>query len=241
MKLISFQLSGRYGHFLKAECAVSALSYPVPPRTVILGIIGAVLGLEKDQPQQILEPAHIAIRGILPQTHWHKAKVRKDPPASLPMVIKKTQKGTADGKPEKAALIWQEWLFKPNYTIWISLPEPHLTYFEKRLVERRWYFQPCLGVTEMMADLNHLKSGEALALPESFYDVSTVFSPNDADLDMDKVFENKLSVHALRMPRTVSPNRIFSHTAYFIERNARYVQVKTDKAFKFGNEVLLFL
>jgi CRISPR-associated protein Cas5h len=32
---------------LKAEASVSALSYPIPPRTALLGMIGAVLGLER--------------------------------------------------------------------------------------------------------------------------------------------------------------------------------------------------
>jgi len=87
MKLISFQITGRYGHFLRAEGGASAPTYPVPPRTVILGVIGAVLGLKKDQPQILLEPAHIALSGRLPQMHWHKAKLRKDSPAALPQKL----------------------------------------------------------------------------------------------------------------------------------------------------------
>ena len=70
MKLVSFRLTGRYGHFLRAEGGVSAISYPVPPRTSILGLLGAILGLDKDQPQTVLEPACIALHGRIPQTHW---------------------------------------------------------------------------------------------------------------------------------------------------------------------------
>ncbi len=226
---------------MKAEGAVSALSYPVPPRTVILGIIGAVLGLEKDQPQQVLEPAHIAIRGKIPQTHWHKAKLRKDPPASLPLTVKKTQKEKVKSAPEKATLILQEWLFKPDYTVWASVPEPYFSDLEKRLAERRWHFQPSLGLSEMMADLKFLTSGEALALPEGVYPINTVFSPNDAVLDMDKVFEHNLAIHALRMPKNVTHDRVFSHSPYYLERNSKPVHVKTDKAFSYENEVLMFL
>ena len=239
MKLISFQLSGRHGHFLKAEGAASALSYPVPPRTVLLGIMGAVLGLSKDEPQQLLEPANIALCGKIPLTHWHKAKLRKDPPAPLPMIIKKNQKGTSAD--EKATLILQEWLFKPDYTVWVSVPEPYLSELERRLTERRWYFQPSLGLSEMMADLQYLTSGEALALPKDEYPVVTVFSPNDAEMDMNKIFEHNLAIHALRMPRNVTSDRVFSHAPYYLERNARPVYVNTDKAFSFENEVLMFL
>jgi CRISPR-associated protein Cas5h len=94
MKLIIFRLSGRLGHFLRAEGGASApTSYPVPPRTAILGILGAVLGLEKDQPQELLEPAHLALQGKLPQTHWHGAKFRQEAIERLPRQITIQQKG----------------------------------------------------------------------------------------------------------------------------------------------------
>lgn len=241
MKLISFQLSGRYGHFLKAEGAASALSYPVPPRTVILGIMGAVLGLSKDEPQMLLEPAHIALCGKIPETHWHRVKLRKDPPVSLPLVVYRKQKENAKSAPEKPTLLLQEWLFKPDYTVWVSMPEPYLSDLEKRLAERRWHFQPSLGLSEMMAELKHLTSGEAMALPEGKYPITNVFSPNDAELNMDNVFEHNLAIHALRMPRSLTCDRVFSHAPYYLERNARTVYVKTEKAFSFENEVLMFL
>src|SRR5918995_594562 len=58
---VVFEYAGRFGHFLRAEASVSALSYPVPPRTVLLGVIGAVLGLEKDTPQVELAEALISV------------------------------------------------------------------------------------------------------------------------------------------------------------------------------------
>ena len=94
MELINFRLSGRFAHFLRAEASSIALSYPVPQRTVIMGILGAVLGIHKDEPQIVLEPANIAISGRLPKTHWHRAKLLKDPPAALPRVIRKPKSQT---------------------------------------------------------------------------------------------------------------------------------------------------
>ncbi len=241
MKLISFQLSGQYGHFLRAEGGASAPSYPVPPRTVILGLIGAVLGLEKDRPQQVLEPAHIAISGKLPKTHWHKAKLRKDPPASLPLTVKKNQKKSAKPAPEKATLIAQEWLFRPDYRAWVSIPAPYFPDLEKRLAERTWHFQPCLGLSEMMADLNYLESGEASSLPEGFYKVNSIFPQEDGELDLEKIFDQDLVVHSLRMPQKVTPDRVFSHAPYFMERDASPLPVKTGKAFESNDNILIFL
>lgn len=244
MELINFRLSGRFAHFLRAEASASALSYPVPPRTVILGILGAVLGLSKDEPQLVLEPANIAISGKLPKTHWHRAKFRKDPPASLPCLIKKTQKADRNTVPEKATLILQEWLFNPDYTIWVSLPEPYHTKLEGRLNKRQWYFTPSLGLSEMMADIEYLGSKEPTPLPEGSYDVSSVFPQGAGSLEMDEIFERELVLHSLQMPRSLTTNRVFSHSTYFVESDARPVPVKTDQAYqayKVNDRVVMFL
>ena len=54
MKIVHFELSGRFGHFLRAEANRDMPSYPIPPRTAVLGLIGAILGLTKDSPQILL-------------------------------------------------------------------------------------------------------------------------------------------------------------------------------------------
>lgn len=241
MRLVSFRLSGRFGHFLKAEGGASAMSYPAPPRTAILGMIGAVLGLQKDQPQQLLEPAHIAISGKRPPTFWHRAKLRKDPPALLPKTVKKSQKADKATSPEKASLIDQEWLFNPAYTLWVALPEPYQQDFENRLDDRRWHFQPCLGVSELAGNLQYLAAGDAGALPSGAHSVHTVFPRDAAELDVDAAFQKGVVVHAMRMPRAVTSERVFRHAAYFMERDARPVPVNTKNAVEFDGKALIFL
>ena len=241
MELMGFQLKGYFAHFLRAEASASAMSYPIPPRTVILGILGAVLGLPKDEPQVVLEPANIAIRGKVPQTHWHRVKLRKDPPAPLPRVIKKTQKVDKKTAPEKATLILQEWLFKPDYTIWVSVPEPYNRRLKERLEQRRWYFTPSLGLSEMMADIEYLGLNGCSPLPEGTYDIQSVFPRNAGALDMEQIFERGLVIHSLQMPRSVTSDRVFSHCSYFVERDARAVPVNTKQAYKVEDKVVMFL
>jgi CRISPR-associated protein Cas5h len=203
--------------------------------------MGAVLGLNKDQPQTLLESAHIALSGRLPQMHWHNAKLRKDPPAALPKTVKRTQKAEKATKPEKATLIAQEWLFNPCYTAWTSVPEPFFTDLERRLIEKRWHFQPSLGLSEMMAELAYLETEEVSPLAGGSYYINSIFPHENGTLDMEKIFEDELVIHSLRMPRTVTPGRVFSHANYFMERDARPVPVETDHAFKVNNKVLMFL
>ena len=241
MELINFRLSGQFAHFLRAEASASALSYPVPPRTVMLGILGAVLGLPKDKPQIVLELANIAISGKLPKTHWHRAKFRKDPPAALPQLIKKTQKSDKNTAPEKATLILQEWLFEPNYTVWVSIPNPCHTELKSRLNKRQWHFSPSLGLSEMMADIEYLGSFECLPLPAGIYEVQSVFQQEAGILIMEQIFKRELSIHLFQMPRTVTPERVFSHCRYIAERDANLIPIKTNQAYKVDNKIVMFL
>lgn len=241
MNVIHFRIQGRFGHFLRAEANASAPTYPLPPRTALLGLTGAVIGLPKDAPQAELEPASLALKGPISRTYWHKIKLRKDPPEALPKVVNRTQKVDKQTKPEKATLIAQEWLLNPMYEVWVSLPEPYHTDLNGRLKERRWHFQPCLGLTELMADIIWVESLEATNLPHGVHRIRTVFRQDSGDLDMDSVFEERLILNALRMPRLVTTDRVFTHASYFLEKEARAVPLKTDQAFQAGETIIVFM
>lgn len=48
MKIISFHLKGKMAHFRRFYSNSSSLSYTIPPRTTIAGIIAGLLGCERD-------------------------------------------------------------------------------------------------------------------------------------------------------------------------------------------------
>ena len=230
-RAVVFEYTGRFGHFLRAEASVSALSYPVPPRTALLGMIGAVLGLEKDTPQVELKDAMIAVSGRIPATHWHKVKLRKKLPEPLPRRVKKGDKGRS--AEEKATLIKQEWLFDPSYTVTACLPYGYHDELVSRLRERRWYYSPCMGLSEMPAQLEFTSEGTASAMPEgSEVSCSSVASTELSKLDLE-AFENgeRLAILPLRMPREVTRDRVFTHTDYIVERSGLPIPLRTDEGY----------
>lgn len=54
MKVIVFDLYGKFAHFRKFYTNSSSLSYSIPPRTTIEGMIGALLGYDRDSYYDIL-------------------------------------------------------------------------------------------------------------------------------------------------------------------------------------------
>lgn len=244
MKTTIFRYRGNVGHFLRAEANRSSLTYPVPPRTVLLGVIGAILGMEKDEPQRILKDAQIAVSGLIPRTHWHCVKLRKDPPAPLSLVVTaKTKTSKKESVWEKAALIRQEWLWRPDFTVYASLPDPYLDDLASRIDDRRWHFTPSLGLSEMLADI--LPCGDRLVdaekLPSGIHDVVTVIPQQAGELDTGAVFSRGLALQSLRMPRDVTKDRVFTHASYYVERNAKPVPFNTSAAWRVGGEAVVFL
>ena len=239
MRCTIFEYSGRFAHFLRAEANASAPSYPLPPRTVLLGLTGAVLGLEKDTAQDLLRDGMFAVAGGAACTHWHSTKLRKKPPASLPCTV--TQKSRGSQKDELNTIICQEWLIKPKYRVWAVLPEPHGQEFEQRIRERRWHFTPCLGLSEMFADLALLASEEAIPLDTGEHDVLGVMRRSQVDIRLDEACERGVGVQSLRMPRDVTPGRSFTHEAYFRELRSAPVPVRTRHAWQVGDEKVMWL
>jgi CRISPR-associated protein Cas5h len=46
-KIVAFMLRGDYAHFSHPATIYSSLTYPVPPKTAIMGFLGALIGEEK--------------------------------------------------------------------------------------------------------------------------------------------------------------------------------------------------
>ncbi len=239
MKTVSFTYSAKFGHFLRAEANANGVTYPVPPRTALLGLIGAVLGLEKDSPQQLLADARVAVGGKIPRRFWHKTNVRKDPPSPLPLRVKATDKGSSSE--QRNFRFPQEWLWQPQYRVWVALPEPHHGHFADRLRDRRWHFCPCMGLSEMLADLTEVAEGTAEQLPPGVHRVQTATPQEAVRIDTTAAFGDQLTLQALRMPVAVTPDRVFSHRAYWVEIKGRAFPVETADAWQCNSDVVVFL
>lgn len=237
MRALSFRYRARWGHFLRAEANKNGLTYPVPPRTALLGLLGAVLGLAKDQPQVELAEAAIGLSGRLPEKFWHRVKLRKDPPGALPPIINPRNKGTS--KDELGTLSPQEWLWRPEYIVHVALPDRWQEELERRLARRAWYFTPAMGLSEMFADLELLWTGAARRLDSGVHPIGSVVPLGAGRLATTEV--GTLALQWIRMPRSVDPDRTFHHHDYLIERDGRPVPVETDRAWELGSQIVLFL
>lgn len=248
MYVVQFRFHGRVGHFLRAEMNASGLSYPVPPRTALLGLLGNVLGLPKDEPQRILTGAAIGVKGMIPRRHYHRANVRKELPAPLPSWIQPS-KGSEIAVNELGSgfvsQVVQEWLLEPDYFVYVGAHEKvnWIAELENRLKEEKSHFTPCLGLAWMFATFAWTASGMAESLPDGVHEVGTVCLRSDeTELVFPRLSARKgYAVQEIRMPRTVTPDRVFTHANYYLELRGRALPFKTRHAWSFLDEAIVFL
>ena len=54
MEVLSLDIEGKFAHFRKFHGNNTAMSYTIPPRTTIIGMLAAILGLSKDSYYQLM-------------------------------------------------------------------------------------------------------------------------------------------------------------------------------------------
>lgn len=239
MEVVTFRWEAKYGHFLMAGANRNCLTYPVPPRTAVLGLLAAILGLEKDDLASVLGSTWVAVTGAPPLRFWHTVKLRQDDPERLPYMVKSSalsRKLRTAGDPK---LIPQEVLWKPSFRVHVSVPEDRRLFAEiaGRIKDRRWHYGPCMGLSEFLAEVVHESTGKALQLPAGRHEVIGLCKGDAVRLKAG----NGIAVRLLKMPRNVTNRRVFEHSAYYLEHAASPIPVETEHAWQIGQEMVVFM
>jgi CRISPR-associated protein Cas5h len=61
MEILQFDISGKFAHFRKYYANNTALSYSIPPRTTIMGVLAAILGKPRDSYYEEFSSKNIRI------------------------------------------------------------------------------------------------------------------------------------------------------------------------------------
>ncbi|MCA1761793.1 MAG: CRISPR-associated protein Cas5 [Flavobacteriales bacterium] len=61
MEILSFDIEGKFAHFRKFHGNNTAMSYSIPPRTTIIGMLAATMGEEKDTYYKHYQAQHLKI------------------------------------------------------------------------------------------------------------------------------------------------------------------------------------
>ncbi len=158
-RVLSFSLFGDYGHFKTRYTTSSSVTHLVPPRHTIAGILGAIMGLERDEVANIFHPEISKIGLTINQNistlrvAIKQLKIKSRGPITV--TTAKIKKGYYDGftQIEEHNIIPFQLLRNPHYTIYFSHNDGEVYNKLAELLKRHeCIYPPSFGMAQFLAD-----------------------------------------------------------------------------------------
>jgi CRISPR-associated protein Cas5h len=159
MDVLVFDIYGDWGHFRRYFSTTSPLSFVVPPRTTLAGMLGALLGVEHgagpdEYPRALsTERARIAVAPLTPLVN-----------VQLGLLLIKTKRDSGGvlvkglfGPHYGHTRIRYEFLRRPAYRLFVHLTDDALmNRLEQTLANHHSAFTLSLGLSELLANYRYL-------------------------------------------------------------------------------------
>ncbi|MGC9100580.1 MAG: type I-B CRISPR-associated protein Cas5b [Caldisericum sp.] len=227
METVIFEVFGDLALFRKFYTNTSILTYPFPPPTATLGIIGAIVGIEKEKLFDTLSNVEVAISIVEPIR-----KIR----FSLNYINTKDRTFTLKrGRTQ----IPTEFIKSPHYRIYVRNLDRELnSKFVYLLQNHKSIFIPYLGISELFCNFSFVGKEESEDLiAKEEVEVSSV-----VPLDEVTVFPKKEGQKLLkeRVPHAMNSERlVIKYSDVVLDEEANKILIKGSYS-RVGEENVVF-
>ncbi len=224
-KVLAFRLWGDYGHFKKHYTTTSPLTFEFPPPPAIIGIISAIIGLDKDSYlKHFKDPASyrlsVKLEHPVKKVRWTQNLI--DTKRHFWRIHNRTQ-------------IRTEFLKDPAFKIYFYHRDEQIYQtLKENLAAHRSVYTVSLGLSELLADfkfqgeltLNSLENGAWQEI-ESAIPLSALINDQAIDFGEDKeIFKINYPIHMM-------PGRVVTRREDLIfERRGQPVTCKINQAYQ---------
>ena len=241
-KILIFEIEGELGLFKKYYTTASLLTFDFPPKTSLIGLIGALLGFErKTEGLFNLQELKIGIEIINPirklhqGVNWLNTKVRGSKAISsstknqLSEIMQKSSNdaygfvGDMQYKPTNIQL-----LIEPKFRVFVE--DNNTKYFEgleNALINQKYVFSPYLGQSEHLATIKYIdlvdsktinnENPSKLEKYECVVPVKYILEDNNGNKAIDFESNNKLIIETMPL-KYEKENVSFGRIVYNKER-----------------------
>lgn len=238
-KILVFDISSEFGHYRKFNTTTSPLTYPIPTRTAITGMLGAIIGTDRYSFYEIFskKTTGIAIQVLNP--------VKK---VNMGFNLLDTKYSFFELKPLGKTRVGYELLKQPRYRIYYSSDnEDVFSDVCTRIKENKHYYSPYLGLSQFTAKIEFVDLiNGVLSSIEEYAEILTAINMKQCVKDEPIKFdyERKYSVNVMAMDMQldiVNERIVTEYSDVIVELMGRPIIAKVNELLKtdFGNIVYL--
>lgn len=233
-KVLVFDLWGDYAHFRKHYTTTSPLTFSIPPRTTLCGLLAAIIGLDKTEYLRYFsdKDASIAVQLL--------SEVKKITLAENLIDTKKA--GKMMNQIKQRTQIRFELLKDPKYRIFVHHQDETIYLKLKEMLDaHKTVYTPCLGLSELLANFKYVKEYNTETVKtESETEILTALPKKNM---IELIFQDKYEYLSETMPRNMLPDRtVTEYTSVIFERKTRPVKARVNQFIRLENdEAITFL
>ena len=232
--ILIFDVWADYAHFRTYPTTISPLTFSMPPRTTMCGLISAIIGLDKNEYLKYFskKQADIAIRIINP------IKTTR-----IPINLIDTKNISRMNQIKNRIPTLFEFLKDVKYRIYFRHENIELYNNTKEFLEgHKSVYTPCLGLSENIANFCYIGEKKCKEITtENFIKIDSVipepkYSRINIDIEEEKEYDSET------MPIVMNEKRIVEeYNNIFFEKNGLSIIVKVNKFYEIDDERILFL
>jgi len=238
VNVIVFDIWGDYGHFKKFHTTASPLTFSFPPPTAVIGIVAAVLGIDKESYWDVFSPddTRVAVRIINPVK---KIRIGIN-------VIETKSAGSMFNRIRQRSQIKYEYLKDAHYRIFFSHDDMELMErLKEMLIAHKTIYTLSLGSAQMLAGFSFIGAYKAQELPgDSYVSVHSVLPLEENMRINSKVIrfeENRQYTKEIVSTRMNASREVLDYKTVLFDMNAMSITANVEGIVKVGDENVLFM
>jgi CRISPR-associated protein Cas5h len=228
-KFLVFDIMGPMAHFRKYYTNSSSLSYIVPPRTVIIGLIAGILGIPSEKYTKLKNEVYyekfsydncfLAVS--------NKTKVRKIMQTVNYLKVTRVShvNGSGGGTQIPLEILLSEGNKEIVYRVYFSHKNEDIyNSLKRRLTNNMFVYPPYLGLTEFLASIKYIGEGKAEKNLKSELEIASICKLREVELDFSYSEHQYITE---KMPTGFLNDRTPLESAEYIsEVNGRCIRIK---------------
>lgn len=242
-EILIFDISSEFGHFRKYNTTTSPLSYSIPTRTAVAGILGAILGMEREVADGVYPVGAIPVQEFFSKANSDIAvqilnPVKKE---NVAMNLINTKTSFYDLTRAGRTQIEFELVKNVKYRIFFALNNNQLEFNElaERIKTKNHHFSPYLGLAQFTAtvDFVDIKQAEPMEnSDENYINFITAVNLSKTIGEQPVEFDYSAMYSANNMPIEMNRNReVQEFSEVLIEKNGLPVKAKVKDYYKIEN------